>query len=88
MRTTATTFTAYITKYALTSGIRVKQVTDCFHISPRMVSAGPCETYHAPDWSRTKSEALSRAEEMRQAKIASLEKSLVKFKAMKFTIPT
>ncbi|WP_427023065.1 hypothetical protein ACP4J4_10515 [Aureimonas ureilytica] len=83
-----TRFAAYITKYALTDGIKRTIVEDCFSTSPTMVkelgTAYPI-VFHGKDWHRTEAEALARAEEMRQAKIASLRKSIAKLEKLSFT---
>ena len=39
---------------------------------------------HKHDWYRTRAEAVEHAEEMRQRKIASLEKQIKKLKALRF----
>ena len=76
-----TRFTAYITKYALTQGIQEVEVEDCFNTSPMMVR-DPAQrfwcTFHKPDWHLNPTEAEARAESMRQAKIASLKRQIVK----------
>jgi hypothetical protein len=85
--TERTRFTAYITKYALTKGIEVVEVEDCFHVSPIMVvSIGQvyCDIYRGVDWHRTREQAIARAEVMRLAKIKALQASLDKFEAMRF----
>lgn len=79
-------FKAYVTKYALTAGIQVVEVEDCFHISPKMVSlvGTSSHCYHLPEWHRTKEDALAQAEKMRVAKIASLQKAIKKIQALDF----
>lgn len=82
-----TRFFAWITKYALTTGIKGAAVEDRFDISPTMVSEveGKYHTcYHGNDWHRTKSAALARARTMRDAKIKNLQKQIAKLKAMTF----
>ena len=82
-----TTFTAWITKYALTNGIKKCEVEDCFDTSPDYVKDRTAQWgggYHRKDWHRTREAAVARAEEMRLAKIKSLRKSLEKFEAMRF----
>ena len=72
----------YITKLALTEGII--EVDDpefygeyiCFGRYREFVN--PC------NWFRTKQEAISRAEEMRVNKIASLMKQIANLESMKF----
>ena len=88
------TFPAYITKFALTTGIIRLEVRVCSDTSPDMVeyqgtpgSLG--EYYHGEgsDWHRTWESALARAESMRQAKIKALRKQLAKIEAMEFKKP-
>ena len=84
-------FTAYITKYALTTGIRVELVEETS--TPGMVAIiddcrrGPWpELYHGEgrQWHRIRAEAVKRAEEMRDRKIASLQKQILRLKSMRF----
>lgn len=81
----------YITKYALTAGIQIKNAEKS-STSDGMVGVkhgGYTAYFHGEgrDWHRTAESALKRAEEMRRKKIASLNKSLAKIEAMKFTVP-
>lgn len=83
----ATRFTAYISKYALTKGVQECEVEDCFSVSPTMVvdREGPYRGYyHGNDWHRTREAAITRAEEMRTAKVASLEKQLARIRKLRF----
>ena len=82
---------AYITKYALTSGIQEMEGEVNSDISDRMFSTNKGTGYYGEsffgegkDWHRTKEGAISRAEQMRIAKIASLEKSIVKMNKLVF----
>lgn len=79
------TFTGYITKYALTAGVReaILQEDDTPGMV-RQVGAGYHVYYHGKDWHRTREDAIKRAEEMREAKIKSLRKSLAKLEALNF----
>ena len=80
-----TRFTAWVTKYALTCGIKQMEVEDWHDARPGMVlNTKTITTYHVPDWHRTEAEAKARAEEMRAAKIASLRKQIAKLEAMEF----
>lgn len=75
----------WITKHALTEGIKVVDAEVCGDGS--MVSYGNagCSMYaHGKDWHKTPEAAMDRAEEMRKAKIASLRKSIAKIEALKF----
>lgn len=77
---------AWVTKYALTHGIKRVDARVC---SETMIeyksSEGSFSQYaHGKDWHRDEASALARAEEMRKKKIASLRKSIARFEAMKF----
>ena len=85
--TERTQFDAWITKYAMTSGILKKRVEDCFNLSKDMVQvvgSHIMDVYHGHDWHRTENEAIERANEMKRKKIASLEKQLKTIKALDF----
>jgi len=78
--------TCYITKYALTEGIiEVKA-----EIIGNMIKAYGAYTshYHKPYWFLTKEEAIKMAEEMRNKKIESLEKSIKKLRNLQIKIKT
>jgi hypothetical protein len=79
-------FTAYITKYALTSGILAKDVELCHEISTDMISVieGRNECYHGKDWHRTEAAAIVHAEEMQAAKLKSIDKQRKRVAALKF----
>lgn len=77
----------WITKYALTSGIIVREVEQ----KGDMVSWKETNEYgmsfahrEGRDWHRSEDAALQRAERMRRDKIASLHKSIAKFECMRF----
>ena len=80
-------FMVWVTKYALTSGIEVIEVTQS-DFAPGMVSdTRPHRgNFHGEgkEWHRTQDGATLRAEEMRLNKIKSLKKSLDKFMNMTF----
>ncbi len=87
MVATATPFTAYITKYALTHGILIAEATLCEHSSKpgTMIEVAPYGRnvyFHGNDWHRTKQGATSRAWEMLSDKIASVNKQLAKLLKM------
>jgi hypothetical protein len=85
--TERTRFMAWITKYALTDGILKMQVEDCFDTSPGMVekvNGMNSQYFHGKDWHRTPEEAVARAEEMRKAKLASIDKQRKRIEALKF----
>jgi hypothetical protein len=78
----------YVTKYALTTGIEHREV-DWSAACPNVVidrSGDYPQHFHGEgkDWHRDKESAVSRAEKMRKAKIASLEKSIARLQALKF----
>jgi len=82
------TFTAWITKYALTKGIFSTMVESC-DASNKMVKdisndEWKCWYYHGNDWHRTKEAAVKRANEMRNKKLASLKKSIERIKKLEF----
>lgn len=81
------TVTAWVTKCALTAGIKVVVGQVNHGISSRMLSYGSAYYAHGKDWHRTPEDALARAEEMRKAKITSLRRSIDKLEAMTFIIP-
>ena len=78
--------TVYITKYALTQGIiKVDDVTtNTPDGSVRIPDWGCTTRFHKEQWHLTKADAIKKAESMRDNKITSFEKQLVKLKAMKF----
>lgn len=80
--------TAWITKYALTSGIARIDAEVCSDISSSMIRQVGIlygnVPYHGNDWHRDPVSALARAEEMRLAKIVSVKKKLVKLEKMTF----
>ena len=83
----------WITKRALTEGITVED-GEVSETSPSMIcygeKAGYCQQYahgEGKHWHRTPGGAESRAEQMRQAKIASVKKSLAKLERMTFKAP-
>lgn len=79
-------FTAWVTKYALTEGILKMLVEDSEH-SPGMVTKvnGTYLTaFHGNDWHRTPEDAIARAEQMRAAKLKSLDKQRARIAALRF----
>ena len=79
--------TAYITKYALSSGI--KEVDDARESKTcaRMISVpsmGTCATFLGQDWHTDKQSAIARAEEMRDAKLQSLQKQIDRVRRLDF----
>ena len=85
--TERTRFTAYVTDRALTEGVKMVEVEDCFHLSADMVY--PVKNRHhgcilLPDWHRTREEAIARAEAMRLAKIEAMREQVAKLEALRF----
>ena len=74
----------WITKYALTDGIMEKKVEECGDGMCNTVEDEYTAYYHGRDWHRTRESAVKRAEEMRVAKIKSMEKRIAKLKNLKF----
>jgi hypothetical protein len=77
---------AWITKYALTSGICEVEAEQCRE-SPSMISWGGWNGYahgEGRGWHRTREGAMVRAEAMRKKKIESLKKSIKKLEALRF----
>lgn len=81
---------AWVTRYALTSGIDEVDGEVCHSTSSDMLSYTIGTTYtqyaHGKDWHRTPEAAIARAEQMRKAKIASLKKSIAKIEKMEFKV--
>lgn len=80
---------AFITKYALSSGITEQEV-EYVGGATQMVSwkiDGWSNTAHheGKDWTRTKDEAITRANFMRLKKIQSIKKQIKNLEALKFT---
>lgn len=81
----------WITKYALTEGIREADV-DQPSAEPSMVVEEPKSNdryrqyFHGEgrEWHRTREAAEAKAEQMRQAKIASLKKQIAKLERLSF----
>ena len=76
----------WITKYALSKGVYVQEVTTEFCGDGMVAGPGTFESYHGEgrEWHRTKEGAIARAESMRIAKIKSLQKSIARIEKLKF----
>lgn len=74
----------WITKYALTKGILIKEAEECDFNG--MIKAKYGSYYHGEgrEWHRTKESAIKKAEEMRQKKIQSLKNQIEKLEKMEF----
>ena len=79
----------YVTKFALTGGI-TEYEAEISSTYPSMTIVredgeyGLPVFFHGKDWHTTKEAAIIRAEEMRVAKLKSLEKAIKKFSLMSF----
>ena len=80
---------AWVTKYAITSGIE-KASGEVDKREPRaFIKRGDKFSsmnvvFWVNEWHKTEAEAITRAKEMRDKKIASLKKQIAKLEAMKF----
>ena len=86
--------TAWVTKYALTTGVEElsAEVPKSEYSNPdgkmiRVMNTKYSTFYYGKDWHRIPEAALTRAEEMRTAKLASLRKQIAKLEALKFDVP-
>lgn len=72
----------FITKYALTNGIEEVEGTldrGCASTHDRFT-----RYFYGNDWHLTREKAITRAEQMRVSKIASLKKQITKLEGLKF----
>ena len=75
----------YVTKYALTQGIKEFVVKETYVEGMVQVVGGVLSQYfHKGEYRLTMAEAIQKAEYMRLKKIGSLEKQLKKLKDMNF----
>ena len=76
----------WITKYAMTRGIKEIECEDCENGAVKEIENPLPTFYHGEgkEWHRTKESAIQKAEEMRQKKIASLKKQIEKLEGMRF----
>jgi len=79
-------FTAYLTRYALTKGIRRADVS-LSQTSPDIVTVvGGLHDHHhgeGKEWHRTLEGAIRRVEKMQEAEIASLKKQIARIEKLK-----
>lgn len=78
----------YITKWALTAGIKIRETdsdTNGTMIGVKEAS-GYRSCFHGNEWYATPEEAVARAEEMRLKRIACLEKSLKRIRSLTFDL--
>ena len=76
----------WITKYALTSGIKELEVEYSADFPDMVMGKAWNDYYHGEgrEWHRTYESAVARAEKMRLKKIESLKRQLVKYEKMRF----
>lgn len=76
----------WITKYALTDGIieAVAEVGGFDTITATWDNETRCDNFKGEEWWNTKKNAIEKAEEMRQKKIASLKRQIEKLERMRF----
>ncbi len=78
----------YVTKYALTQGIQevdlLKRDNDGVVNVAWPGAPNNRALFWPKDWSETREQAAARADEMRKAKIASIQKQIAKLEAMTF----
>lgn len=75
--------TAWITKYALTTGVYSMEV-QTYEDNPNMVRAANGAFFHGDDWHRDKASAIAKAESMRVKKIAALKKQIARLENLSF----
>lgn len=78
----------WVTKNALTRGIEVV-TAEVFEESGMIAVYEDRYAYyvHGNDWHKTPEAAVARAQEMRDARIKSLQRSIAKMEKLKFDIP-
>jgi len=79
----------YVTKWAITQGILEMEADDTVSGTARTVfvpqsRSSFAQAFHSNEWHKTKAEAVERAEEMRRAKIVSLQGQLAKIQNLVF----
>lgn len=75
----------WVTKYALTKGVLEFDAEICSPPTMVKVLGGRYSTYfHRGDWFTSRSDAIDRADDMRDARIKSLEKQLVRLRKLEF----
>lgn len=82
-------FTAYITKYALTSGIlevQAEWTEGSDMVTYKTAGSSFMQFAHKNDWWRDVDSAKARVEVMRTKKIASLNKSVMKMMSLKVEV--
>jgi hypothetical protein len=80
--------TAWVSKYALTEGVRAHRVKTCGSDMVNLLKPDGSSGWgylHKGDWHLTKDAADQKAEQMRLRKIASVKKQLARLEALSFT---
>lgn len=78
---------AYITKYALTAGIKLKEGEPYEGDQDRFSVAGDWSSYSRSDWHEDPETALRQAEHMRAQRLASLRRQIAKLEKLVFKVP-
>lgn len=78
--------TFFVTKYALTRGILEIKAIELDNGMIKCTVNSHTTYYHGEgrEWHRTKDEAVKKANEMREKKLASLKKQIVKLESLSF----
>lgn len=76
----------WITKYALTQGILELEAERCNNTNPDLIKTEKHGFFlgEGKEWYTTKEEAITKAEQIKQAKINGLKKQLKKLENMSF----
>lgn len=76
----------FITKYALTKGIFAEEVEVCIGVGGRefVKSKTSNAYYHNPDYHKDVNDAISKAIEMKNKKLDSLEKEIERIHKLEF----
>jgi hypothetical protein len=79
----------FVTKYALTAGIKkfaVKEIDGSMVTVTDERASNGWRFFHGDDWHRTEADAVTRAKTMRRLKVASHERQIEKLKKMTFEV--
>lgn len=74
----------WISKYALTKGVYEEEVRMNNRFPSTCSSIAHWKLYHRGEWHNDKTDAISRAEELRKLKLKSLKSQLEKIENLKF----
>lgn len=78
----------WVTKYALTKGVLEVDAKTVGHGMVGVKGEFLTAYYSKRDWHASHEQAIARAKEMREAKLASLEKKIKKLEALDFSAKT